>query len=139
MDKSEENLLAEKTVGELFYGDKNRNSPPAKLYKIPAEQHVYVHDTKYNYESIHKLREDGLLQEGLHRYRFPSGNTEIGSRLFRREDRIEDRVNKLYRFSSSGGIRYLELVWGKDDKAWRTVTSFRYHPDTFSWEKMKIE
>ena len=138
MDKSEENFLAEKTVGELFYGDKNRNSPPAKLYKIPGEQHVYVDETNNNHDSIFKLREDGLLQDGLHRYRFPSGNTQIGCRIFWREDRIEDRVNTLCRYSSSGEIRYEEKVWGKEDKAWRTVTSFRYHPDTFSWEKMKI-
>ena len=139
MDKSEENLLAEKTVGELFYGDKNRNSPPAKLYKIPGEQHVYVHNTKYNYEYIHKLREDGLLQEGLHKYRYDNGDTQIGCRIFRRGDIIEDREYRLYRFSSSGEIRYLVQVWCKEDKAWRTVTSFRYHPDTFSWNKLEIE
>ena len=139
MDKSEGNFLFEKTYGELFYGNKNSNSAPAKLYKIPGEQHVYVHNTKYNYEYIHKLREDGLLQEGLHRYRFPSGNTQIGCRLFWRGDRIEDRQNILYRFSTSGEIRYEERVCGKGDKDWRTVTRFLYHPNTFSWKKMEIE
>ena len=116
MDKSEGNLLAETTVGELWYGDKNRNSDPAKLYKIPGEQHVYVDNYEVGDDSIFKLTEDGLLQDGLYRNRYPNGNTELGCILHKRGDRVESIVNKLYKFSPSGGIRYFEQVCSKEDK-----------------------
>ena len=73
MDKSEENFLAEKTVGELYFGDTDSNPDPAKLYKIPGEQYVYVHYTKHNRDSVSKLQDNGLLHEGLNRYRYPDG------------------------------------------------------------------
>ncbi len=90
-----------------------------------------------NHECIFKIQEDGLLQDGIHRYKVPSGDTWIGYRLFWRGDRQENKQFIFYKLNSSGEIRYLEQVWGKNDKDWRTVTDYKFHPETMSWSEIE--
>ncbi len=76
---------------------------------------------------------DGLLQDGIIRYKFPSGNTGIGCRLFSRGDRQESKEFRLYKSSLKGEILYEE----NEDPGWRTVTAYKFHPDTMLWSKLK--
>ena len=87
------------------------------------------------------MNEDGQLQDGICRYKWPHGDTAIGCRFFRRGDRQEENLFMIYNFSSrpSGQIRYLERVLGKEEKSWRTITDYMFLPDTSSWSKVKTD
>ncbi len=112
-----------------MYGDKSRCSDTVKLYRISQEPFVLVHDLDDNDEYIYKIQEDGLLQDGICRYKFPDGDTQIGCRLFRRGDRQEDKKFRLLKFGSSGEIRYIEHIFCNPD--------YKFHPETMSWSKLE--
>ena len=59
--------------------------------------------------------------------------------LFWRGDRQEDKEYRLYNFSSSGQIKYIEQVSGKEEKSWRTITEYKFQLDTLSWSKLKTD
>ena len=139
IEKTESNFYTTSTVGEIMYGDKSRNTTTVNIYRNSQEPFVLVHNLTDDHEYIHKLNDEGQLQEGIYRYKFPWGDTEIGCRLFWRGDRQEDKVFRLYKFSSSGEIRYFEQVWGNEDKSYRTVTEYMFHPDTLSWSNVEID
>ena len=139
IEKTQSNFYKTSTVGEIKYGDKSRNPATVNLYRKSQDPFVLVHEIENNHEYIHTIQETDLLKEGMYRYKFPDGDTWIGCRLFERGDRQEEKMFRLYKFSSSGEIRYFEQVWGKEDKSYRTVIEYMFHPDTLSWSKVEID
>ena len=99
---------------------------------------MYINCTKYNSGYISKLQDNGFLQDGLYRYRY-CWKTQIGCTIFDRGDRKECRKKCFKKLIFPGEIVYKEQVWSKEDLGWNPVTEFKYHPDTFSWEKMEID
>ena len=122
-----------------MYGDKRVSKAKVNLYRKSQEPFVLVHNIEENIEYIHKMNEDGLLQDGIHRYKWPDGDTALGCNLFWREDEQDENLFMLYNFSSSGQIRYLERVLVKEEKSWRTITDYMFLPDTSSWSKVKTD
>ncbi len=137
IEKTESNFYKTSTVGEIMVGDMSRNRDIVKVYRKSQEPFVLVHNLTDDHEYIHKLNDEGQLQEGIYRYKFPDGGTEVGCRLFRRGDRQESKVYRLYKFSSSGRIEFDERVAGKEDKKWRYITEYKFNPDALSWSKKK--
>ena len=119
-----------------MYGDKSRNTAKVNIYRNSQEPFVLVHNFKHKSEYLYKMNEKEQLKEGMHKIKLSNRDIWIGCRLFWRGDRQEDKVFRLYQFSSSGKIVYEERVKGKEDKDWRTVSVYKFHPDTLSWSKL---
>ena len=79
-----------------------------------------------------------MLESGIYRERFASGNTAIGSRYFPRSGREDNRVYRLRRDNNSGNIQYYDEIWGKDDSDWRELAKYRFNPETLDWTKLKV-
>ncbi len=119
-----------------MFGDKSKEKATVNMYRVKDTKFVHCHDSD-NHEYLYKIQEDGLLQDGIYRYKFPDGETIIGCRLFWRGDRQENKEFRLYKSSSDGEIRYQESVSGKENPGWRIVTEYKFHPETMSWSKLK--
>ena len=139
IEKTESNFYKTSTVGEIMFGDMSRNTTTVNIYRNSQEPFVLVHNFKHKSEYLYKMNEKEQLKEGMHRIKLSNRDIWIGCRLFWRGDRQEDKVFRLYKFSSSGEIRYFEQVWGNEDKSYRTVIEYIFHPDTFSWSKIEID
>ena len=120
-----------------MFGDYNRNTAKNKIYRNPSYPgFVRVENVDDHIEYIHAFDEDkNLLKEGIYRTSWPNGEIALGSRLFRRDGREEDREFRLSRFSS-GNIYYYEKIFEKPSYEWKTLVKYKFNPDNLTWTKL---
>ena len=135
IEKSSANFLKESTIGSLMYGDSSRNTAKAKIYRNPSYPgFVRVENVVNHQEYIFAYDEDrNLLKEGIYRYSYSSGTTSLGNRLFRRDGRKENRLNRLS-ITSSGNIYYSRLM-EKSSTDWKTLAEYKFNPGNLTWTK----
>ena len=111
-----------------------------KAYKDQGSSFILFHDKKKNDEYIHNLQKDGRLEEGIFRYRYANGDTEIGSKYFKfRSGREEFRKYILYKDNESGNIQYRDQSkkWLYHDE-WKTLAKYSFNPETLDWKKLDV-
>ena len=118
---------------KLIYG--SDGGATVKVYKDQSSAFIRCHSIESNTEYIF-LQEDGTISDGIFRARYADGNTDIGSKYFRRSGREEGRLSLLVRFNKSENIEYHDLILGKDDKGWRLLAKYRFNPKTLDWTKI---
>ena len=118
-----------------MFGDSNRNTAKTKLYRNPSYPGFVKVESVHDHEYIHAYDEDrNLLNEGIYRYSWSDGQTALGSRLFRRDEREESRIFKLHRFSN-GDIYYYDKLAEKPSYDWKTLVKYKFNPDNLTWTK----
>ena len=132
--KTPDTFWKETTLNKLIDGSDRVDK--MKVYKDQGSAFIRCHEIKYNYEAIHILQHDGTISDGIFRERFASGNTTIGSEYYRRSEREEDRVYRLFRYNDDGEIHYEDKILGKDDSGWRFLAAYRFNPETLEWKKL---
>ena len=78
-----------------------------------------------------------MFEPGIHRYRWPNGDTAIGSRSFDRSGMEDNRYYRLRRFND-GNIQYKDQIWDKDNSSWRDLAKYRFNPETLDWTKLDV-
>ena len=106
-----------------------------KVYKDPGSSFILCHNPESNIEEIHNLKPNGRFESGIHRKRFASGDTIIGSQYFHMGWRREDRVYRLFRFNDTGDIHYIDKI-SVYDSSWRNIARYSFNPETLVWTNM---
>ncbi len=117
------------TLGEILWF---LNTAKVKLYKHKNSDFVRIHELSNNYEYIHKYK-DNLVQPGIFRDLFTSGDTSIGFKYFRREGGV-DQYYRLYRHAS-GKISYIHKI--VRNNKWELITEYTFDENDLSWSKTK--
>ena len=119
--------------------DGSDGGPKVKVYKDQGSAFIRCHDIEYNSERIHILQEDETISDGIYRERYADGSTGIGSQYFRRSEREEGRLYRLFRFNKSGDIHYNDGIYGKDDSGVRSLAEYRFNQETLDWTNLLDE
>ena len=116
--KTSDTFWKKTTMEKLRYGE-HFGKQKVKVYKQSGSSFILCQE-KNGWEWIHNIREDGLLADGIYRFR-AHGSTIIGSQYFERSGRGEYRY--LQRYNDSGNIDYCDL----ND----------FNPETLVWTKIQ--
>ena len=132
--KTPDTFWKETTWNKLVDGSDGGDT--VKVYKDQGSAFIRCHEIESNYESIHILQEDETISDGIFRERLASGTTALGSMYFRRSEREEDRLYRLFRYNKSGNIEYHDKIYGKDDSGWRFLAKYSFNQETLEWKKL---
>ena len=99
-----------------------------KVYKHPGSSFILCQSKYNNYECIYKIREDGLLADGIYKFKGYEGDTQIGSKYFCRSGRKEEREYSLGRNNESGNIHHYRESEEGD------YLRYFFNPETLVWK-----